>query len=114
MNYMMSPNQTERFPVRNYSEKGKKMKYIQKRTISSFNLNKHLNMNNSHITRLSVLTVIASSLLAVGIVTALSMVEQADALTFSQSATVTQSANGANGGAGANGANGAMDSVTLQ
>jgi hypothetical protein len=42
-------------------------------------------MNNSQITtRLSIMTIVAGSLMAVGIVTPLSMIEQADALTVSQ------------------------------
>jgi hypothetical protein len=50
---------------------------------------------NSQITRLSVIAVIAASLLAVGVVAAISMVEQANAWTFQRniainSATISQ------------------------
>jgi hypothetical protein len=53
-------------------------------------------MNNSQITRLSVVAVIAASLLAVGVVAAISMAEQADAWIFRKniainSATISQS-----------------------
>jgi hypothetical protein len=51
---------------------------------------------NSQITRLSVIVVIAASLLAVGVVAAISMVEQANAWTFQRNiainiATISQS-----------------------
>jgi hypothetical protein len=62
-------------------------------------------MKNRQITtRLSVIAVIASSLLAIGIVTALSMVAQADALTLSNSGSAA--ATGGNGEDGADGADG--------
>jgi hypothetical protein len=53
-------------------------------------------MNNSQMTRLSVIAVIAASLLAVGVVAVVSMTEEADAWTFQRniainSATVSQS-----------------------
>jgi hypothetical protein len=53
-------------------------------------------MNNSQMTKLSVIAVIAASLLAVGVVAAISMAEQADALTFRlniarNSASISQS-----------------------
>ena len=53
-------------------------------------------MNHSQITRISVIAVIGASLLAVGVVAAISMVEQANAWTFQRniainSATISQS-----------------------
>jgi hypothetical protein len=51
-------------------------------------------MNSSQISRLAVIAVIAGSLLAVGVIAAISMAEEADAgnrISQSNSATVTQS-----------------------
>jgi hypothetical protein len=61
-------------------------------------------MTNSQTSRLAVIAVIATSLLAVGVVTAISMTAEADAqitlrnrLTQSNTATVTQSINDGGG-----------------
>jgi hypothetical protein len=69
-------------------------------------------MNNSQLTtRLAVVAVIAASLLAVGIVTALGMVDQAEAakknkVTNTNTDSTTAIANGADGTAGADGTSG--------
>jgi hypothetical protein len=66
-------------------------------------------MNNSQISRLSVVAAIAASLLAVGVVTAISMTEKADAqisvdirnrISQSNSATTTQTATASSSGTG--------------
>jgi hypothetical protein len=52
-------------------------------------------MNNSQISRLSVIAVIAASLLAVGVITAVSMTEEAEAVNrISQSSSVSVSQSG--------------------
>jgi hypothetical protein len=64
-------------------------------------------MTNSQISRLSVIAVIGGSLLAVGVVAAISMVEEADAyirnrIYQSNSASVDQSASTTGGGTASN------------
>ena len=66
-------------------------------------------MNNSQTSRLALIAVMAASLLAVGVVTAISMTQEADAyirnwLSQSNSATVNQNAATSGGGTASNSA----------
>ncbi len=69
-------------------------------------------MNNNQVTRLSIVTLIAACLLVVGVITAVGMVEQADAAKKNKTViinrdSVTSNADGADGASGTSSADGA-------
>jgi uncharacterized membrane protein YgcG len=71
-------------------------------------------MKNTHLTKLAVFSIVAGSLLSVAVVTAMSMIEEADALnkkkqrinSNNQQSAEGGSANGGSGGSGGSGGTG--------
>jgi hypothetical protein len=86
---------------------------VQKMICTTLNSMTSKVMKSSQITRLSIIAVIATSLLAVGVVAAISMAEEADArnrLRQSNSATVSQNSNGGSNSATVSQSNSASQS----